>query len=131
MTIAKPKDVDEYIGSFPKDVQKILQQIRATIKKAVPEAEEKIGYAMPAFTLYKKPLVYFAAYENHIGFYSTPSGSEAFKKELSKYKTGKGSVQFPLDQPMPLALITKIVKFRAKENLEKTTKKNLLKKAKK
>jgi uncharacterized protein YdhG (YjbR/CyaY superfamily) len=114
----KPTSVEEYISRFPKKTQKILEEVRATIQKAAPKAVEGIGYAMPA---YKQdgPLVYFAGYENHIGFYATPSGSEAFTKELSKYKQGKGSVQFPIDQPMPLTLISKMVKFRVKENKEK------------
>jgi len=118
MRAAIAKDIDEYIAGFPKDIQKMLEQIRATIKKAAPGAEETIKYAMPTFTL-NGNLVYFAAFKNHIGFYPVPSGMEAFEKDLSVYKSGKGSVQFPLDQPMPLGLITKIVKFRVKENLEK------------
>ncbi|MBN1410823.1 MAG: DUF1801 domain-containing protein [Spirochaetales bacterium] len=114
--------IDEYIKSFPKEVQKILQQIRATIKKAAPDAEEAIKYRMPTFVL-NGNLVHFAAFKNHIGFYPIPSGITAFKNELSAYKQGKGSVQFPLDKPMPLALISKIVKFRVKENRAKATKK--------
>lgn len=117
---AEPKDIDEYIAGFPKDVQLILEQIRATVKEAAPDAEETIKYAMPTFTL-KGNLVYFAAFKNHIGFYATPTGNEAFKKDISGYKTGKGSVQFPLDKPMPLPLITKIVTFRVKQNLERST----------
>lgn len=117
MSTHKPNNIEEYIGSFPKDIQKILEQIRATIKKVAPDAEESIGYGMPAFKTNHKPLVYFAAYKNHIGFYATPNGHSAFAKELSIYKQGKGSVQFPLNQPMPLSLITKIVEFRVKENL--------------
>jgi uncharacterized protein YdhG (YjbR/CyaY superfamily) len=118
MRAAIAKDIDEYIAGFPKGIQKNLNQIRATIKKAAPGAEETIKYAMPTFTLHGN-LVYFAAFKNHIGFYPVPTGIDAFEKELSIYKTGKGSVQFPLDQPMPLGLIAKIVKFRIKENLEK------------
>ena len=117
-----PKDIDEYIAAFPKDVQAILERIRLTIRKAAPDAEETIKYQMPTFTL-KGNLVYFAVFKNHIGFYPIPTGIEAFKKELSVYKQGKGSVQFPLDKPMPLTLITKIVKFRVKENLERGKKK--------
>ncbi len=117
MTTNKPSNIDEYIALYPKDIQEILEQIRATIKKAAPEAEESIGYGMPAFKTNNKPLVYFAAYKNHIGFYATPNGHSAFAKELSTYKQGKGSVQFPLNQPMPLSLITKIVEFRVEENL--------------
>ncbi|HMJ46941.1 MAG TPA: DUF1801 domain-containing protein [Ferruginibacter sp.] len=114
----KPASIDEYIAGFQEQTQKILEQVRATIKKAAPGAEETISYAMPAFRL-NGYLVYFAAFKNHIGFYPAPSGSAAFIKELSPYKTGKGSVQFPLDKPMPLHLITKIVQFRVKENLQK------------
>ncbi len=123
MITTKPNNINEYIAGFPKDIQEVLEQIRATIKKAAPDAEETISYAMPTFTLNKAYLVYFAAFKNHIGFYALPSGNEAFKKELSQYKTGKGSIQFPLDKPMPLNLITKIVKFRIKESLEKGAKK--------
>ncbi|MCE9539686.1 MAG: DUF1801 domain-containing protein [Bacteroidetes bacterium] len=118
MIRAKAKNIDEYIAGFPKDIQKILEQVRSTIKKAVPEAEETISYAIPTFTL-NGNLVYFAAFKNHIGFYPAPRGNEAFKKELSTYKGGKGTVQFPIDKPLPLNLITKMVKFRAKENLER------------
>ena len=116
------KDIDEYIAGFPKDIQKILEQIRATIKKAAPDAEETIKYAIPTFT-FKGNLVHFAAFKNHIGFYPAPTGNEALEKELSIYKGAKGSVQFPLDKPMPLNLITKIVKFRVKKNFEKAGKK--------
>lgn len=118
MTGKKPNSVDEYIEGFPDETQRILKQVREAIKKAAPQAEEGIGYAMPAYTL-NGPLVYFAGYKSHIGFYATPSGHHAFEKELGKYKMGKGSVQFPLTEPMPLALITKMVKYRIKENLEK------------
>lgn len=114
----KPETTDDYIASFPEETQKVLQQVRATIKKAAPKAEEKISYGMPAFVL-NGNLVYFAGYKNHIGFYALPSGHRAFQKELSKYKMGKGSVQFPLGEPMPLKLITQIVKFRVIENAEK------------
>lgn len=110
--------IDEYIAGFPLETQKYLEEIRTTIKKIVPEATEVISYQMPAFKYYGI-LVYFAAYKNHIGFYPGASGIEAFKKELSGYKWAKGSVQFPLDHDLPLDLITKIVKFKAKENLEK------------
>ncbi len=110
------RDIDEYFSSFPKDVREILEQIRATIRKAAPDADEAISYGMPAFKL-KGNLVYFAAFKKHIGFYPVPTGIEAFKKELSAYKQGKGSVQFPIDESMPLDLISKIVKFRVKENL--------------
>ncbi len=117
-----PKDIDEYIVGFPKDIQTILQKIRKTIKKAAPEAQEKIGYQMPTFTL-NGNLVHFAAFKNHIGFYPTPSGTEKFKKEISVYKAAKGSIQFPLDQPIPYELISQIVEFRVKENLAKAKKK--------
>jgi len=122
MTIPKPKNVDVYIAGFPKDVQKILEQIRATIKKAAPAAGETIKYAMPTFTL-NGNLVYFAAYKKHIGFYPVPTGNKTFEKEFSAYKTGKGSIQFPLEKPMPLSLIKKIVAFRVKQNSEKARKK--------
>lgn len=114
----KPESTDEYIAGFPADVQVILNEVRSTIQQAAPEATEKISYGMPAF-VQDGNLVYFAAFTNHIGFYALPSGNEAFKKELSKYNTGKGSIQFPLDEPMPLKLITRIVKMRVKENKEK------------
>ncbi len=113
-----PAGVDEYIAAFPPEVQEILEKVRATIKGAAPDALECIAYAMPAYKL-NGPLVYFAGYKNHIGFYATPTGHEAFKKELSKYKEGKGSVQFPLDEPMPFKLIEKIMRFRVKENMAK------------
>ncbi|MBX3254068.1 MAG: DUF1801 domain-containing protein [Chitinophagaceae bacterium] len=120
MNTAKPANVEEYIASFPAGTQKILQLVRSTIQKAAPEAEESISYAMPAYTFNRKPLVYFAGYKNHIGFYATPNGHEAFKKELSVYKQGKGSVQFPIDEPMPVSLIAKIVKFRLQSIKENT-----------
>ncbi len=117
----KPKDIDEYIAGFPKVTQQILEEIRETIRKVVPEATEKISYAIPTFALNGKSLVYFAAFKNHIGFYPAPVGSETFKEELSAYKTGKGSVQFPLDEPLPLDLIRRIVKFRMHQNSQKNT----------
>ena len=110
------KNVDEYIKAFPQHVQKILEQVRATIKQKAPEAVESISYGMPGYKTQGKPLVYFAGYEKHIGFYATPTGHEEFAKELSKYKQGKGSVQFPLDKPIPLDLIASIVEFRVQEN---------------
>jgi uncharacterized protein YdhG (YjbR/CyaY superfamily) len=113
-----PTAVDEYIAAFPKEVQQLLQQMRIAIKAAAPKAEELISYGMPAYKL-NGMLVYFAAFKNHIGFYATPTGHKTFIKELSKYKQGKGSVQFPVEEPLPLTLITKIVKFRVKENEEK------------
>ncbi|MBM3294259.1 MAG: DUF1801 domain-containing protein [Candidatus Aminicenantes bacterium] len=112
---AKPANIDDYIAGFPKDVQEKLRTLRATIRKSAPRAVEKISYGMPAFAL-NRVLVYFAAFENHIGFYPTSSGIEAFQRELTAFKGGKGSVRFPLDKPLPLALIAKIVKFRVREN---------------
>ena len=115
--------VDKYIKTFPENVQIILKQIRSTIKENAPEAEESIAYKMPAYKTNGRPLVYFAGFKNHIGFYATPTGHTQFEKELSKYKQGKGSVQFPLDKPMTLTLIARIVKFRVEENnLKKRTK---------
>jgi uncharacterized protein YdhG (YjbR/CyaY superfamily) len=114
------KDIDSYIAEQVPDVRARLEQIRQAIKTTAPKAEEVISYGMPAFKFHGM-LVYFAAFKNHIGFYALPSGNEAFQKELSAYKQGKGSIQFPLDKPVPLALIKKIVKFRVKENLEKVT----------
>ena len=111
-------DIDKYISGFPKEVQIILEEIRTTIRQAAPDAAETIKYAMPTFVL-NGNLVHFAAFKNHIGFYPVPSGIEAFKTELSVYKGAKGSVQFPINEPMPLGLISKIVKFRVKENLQK------------
>ena len=116
--MAKPKDIDTYIAGHPKEVQKLLEQFRATVKKQAPGAEELISYGIPAFRL-NGLLVWFAAHAKHIGFYPRASAIEAFKKDLTAYKTAKGSVQFPLDKPLPVGLITKILKFRIKENLEK------------
>ena len=113
-----PKNIDDYMAGFPEDVQKILQKIRQTIRKAAPGAEEAISYGLPTFKL-KGNLVHFAAFKSHIGFYPVPTGIEKFKKELEVYEQGKGSVQFPLDQPIPYGLISRIVKFRVKENLAK------------
>ena len=115
------KNTDEYIKQFSKKQQNALKEIRKAIKAAAPEAEEVISYQMPAYKQ-NGVLVYFAAYENHIGFYPTPSGIEAFKKEIAGYKSAKGSVQFPIDEPMPLDLVTKMVKYRIKENEPKTKK---------
>lgn len=115
---AIPTNVDAYIASFPEETQTLLEQLRATIKKAAPGADELISYQMPAYK-YNGMLVYFAGYKNHIGFYPTASGIANFTKDLSDFKNSKGAVQFPLDKPLPLQLVTKIVKFRVKENLEK------------
>ncbi len=114
----KPTNIDEYLLSFPIDIQKKLEQMRNSIKKAAPKANEVISYGMPAFKL-NGMLVWFAAHTKHIGFYPRARGIEAFKKELSIYKWAKGSVQFPLDKPLPLGLITKMVKFRVNENMER------------
>ncbi|HWK03519.1 MAG TPA: DUF1801 domain-containing protein [Puia sp.] len=111
-------DIDEYIATFPKDIQQKLEAIRAMIHKTAPQAEEAIKYAMPTFVL-NGNLVHFAAFKNHIGFYPAPAGISAFAKELSAYKGAKGSVRFPLDKPIPLTLISKIVKFRVKNNQER------------
>jgi len=115
--------IDEYIAAFPTETQKLLGELRAVIKKAAPEAEEKISYQMPTFAL-KGNLVHFAAYKNHIGFYPTPSGIKAFERELSVYESSKGAVQFPMDKPLPLKLIGKIVQFRVAENLKKAKEKS-------
>ena len=115
--------IDEYIATFPKDIQKILEALRGTIKAAAPKAEEKISYQMPTFTLNGKYLVYFAGWKTHIAFYGAPRGNTEFKEDLSIYEAGQGTLKFPLDRPMPLDLITKIVKFRAAENLKRTDKK--------
>ena len=109
------ESIDEYIADFPEDIQKRLRDMRATIKAAAPEATEKISYQMPTFYL-KGNLVHFAAFKNHIGFYPVPSGIEAFKEELSAYENSKGGVRFPLSKPLPLDLITRIVRFRVAEN---------------
>jgi uncharacterized protein YdhG (YjbR/CyaY superfamily) len=115
MKSAPPPNMDAYIESFPPEVQVLLQQIRATVHDAAPAATEDIKYGMPAF-IWNGHLVLFAAFKNHIGFYPAPTGVKSFEKDLAGYKTGKGSVQFPLDRPMPLKLITKIVQYRLKKN---------------
>ena len=111
------KTIDEYIEAFPTNVQNLLEKMRKTIRKGAPEAIEVISYQMPTFKLNGKNLVHFAAFKNHIGFYPIPTGIEAFKEELSQYKQGKGSVQFPIDKPIPYDLVEKVVKYRVKENL--------------
>lgn len=116
-----PSTIEEYIKGFPPGTQKLLKEIRSTIRKAAPDAQEKISYAMPAFSQ-NGILVYFAAFKNHIGFYPTSSAIELFQNELMAYKSGKGSIQFPLDKPLPKTLITEIVKFRVQENLGKKKK---------
>ncbi|MFN0276633.1 MAG: iron chaperone [Chitinophagales bacterium] len=124
MSANKPETIDAYISGFPEPLQKLMQQLRATIKKAAPGAEEKISYAIPTFYL-EGNLVHFAASKNHIGFYPAPSGLKAFAKEVAKFKNSKGAVQFPFDKPLPLSLITKIVKYRVKENILITKRKKL------
>jgi len=111
-------NIDEYIAGFPDDVQVALKQVRAAVRKAAPKAEEAIKYAMPGFVLHSN-LVFFSAFKKHIGFYSVPTGKAEFKKDFAPYKTGRGSIQFPLNEPMPLKLITKIVKYRVKQNTVK------------
>jgi len=123
----KPSNIDEYMAGLPENIQKILEELRSTIRKAAPAAEETINYGIPTFTL-NGNLVHFAAFKNHIGFYPAPSGIEAYKKELSVYDGAKGSVQFPIKDKLPLALITKIVKFRVKENIERAKEKTKSKK---
>src|SRR5687768_11127308 len=118
MAKSTKNDVDQYIASFPKEMQERLQTLRKIILKEVPDAEEKIGYGIPTYKLNGKNLVHFGGFKNHVGFYPTPSGLTAFEKELSGYLAGKGSAQFPNDKPLPVTLITKIVKFRVKENQE-------------
>ncbi len=115
----KPQNVDEYISGFPKETQKALEEVRITIKKAAPEAEEMISYAIAAFKLNGKGLIYYAGNKNHIGLYPTPAGDDEFKKEISIYKSGKSTIQFPLSKPIPLDLVTKIAKFRIAENSQK------------
>lgn len=112
---AKFTTMDGYIASFPKEVQGILEQIRAIIRNAAPGATEAISYQIPTFKLNGSNLVHFAAWKDHIGFYATPSGNVAFKKELARYKVAKGSIQFPLGEPVPYDLVTKMVKFRVQE----------------
>ncbi|MBC8060796.1 MAG: DUF1801 domain-containing protein [Clostridiaceae bacterium] len=119
--------IDEYILGFPPEIQETLNKLRKVIKESAPDAEEKISYQMPTFAFHGN-LVHFAAYKNHIGFYPAPSGIDEFKKELSEYKGAKGSVQFPIEKPLPYELITKIVNFRVAENIaraEEKSKKNI------
>ena len=118
----KVENIDDYISDFPGETQKYLNEMRELIRKLAPDSVESISYAIPTFSLNEKYLVYFAGFKNHIGLYPTPVGMEAFKEELSNYKTGKGSVQFPLNKPLPIALITKIVKYQIEQNEIKTKK---------
>lgn len=116
MSRSQFKTIDEYIAKFPKSVRDVLEELRQVIRESAPKAEETISYGIPTFDLKGKHLVHFAAYKNHVGFYPTSSGIKAFKKELSPFKTSKGTVQFPLDKPVPFDIVKKIVKFRVKEN---------------
>jgi uncharacterized protein YdhG (YjbR/CyaY superfamily) len=123
MKSAAAKDIDEYIASYPRGVQEKLQKIRNIVRKAAPDAEEAIKYQIPTFVLHGN-LVHFAAFENHIGFYPTPSAIEAFSSELTGYQRAKGSVQFPLDKPLPVGLIKRMVEFRIEEIRDKLAAKN-------
>jgi uncharacterized protein YdhG (YjbR/CyaY superfamily) len=117
MNTLKKNNINEYIEGFPEEIRILLELIRKTIREAAPGAEEAISYGMPAYKL-NGPLVYFAGYKNHIGFYPTASGIEAYKEKLSGYKWSKGAVQFPVNKPLPLDLIDEIVKFRVNYNLK-------------
>jgi uncharacterized protein YdhG (YjbR/CyaY superfamily) len=119
------KTVNDYIETFPKSQQQLLKQMRATIQQAAPNAVESISYGMAAYKLNGKPLVYFAGFENHIGFYATPNTHIQFARQLAKYKQGKGSVQFPINKALPLTLVTKMVKFKVKQLQQKTTNKKI------
>jgi uncharacterized protein YdhG (YjbR/CyaY superfamily) len=125
---ARFRTIDEYIATFPENIQALLESVRATINAAAPDAEERISYQMPAFVLHGN-LVYFAAWKNHIGFYPASSGIAAFQDELAIYQGAKGSLRFPIDQPLPLDLISRIVQFRVTENLNKAEAKASKKKA--
>ena len=125
---AAPGTIDEYISSFPAGVQKVLQEVRTTIRNAAPDAIEAMKYGIPTFVLGEN-LVHFGGFKTHVGFYPSPSGIEAFKKEPSAYEGAKGSVRFPLDRRMPLPLISRIVKFRVQEVQQKSAKKKVIKKA--
>lgn len=119
MATRKPASIDDYIAGFPKETQTVLNQVRETIKNTVPEAEETISYAIPAFILNKTYLVYFAGYKHHVSLYPAPKGNEAFEKEIAGYRSGKGTIQFPLDKLLPLGLVTKIVRYNLKENVKR------------
>ena len=121
----KISSIDEYIETFPEDIQTILKQVRKTIKAAAPETGEKISYGMPTFTLNGKYLIYFAGWKSHISLYPIPIGDEAFNKEISQYVAGKGTLKFPIDKPIPLKLITKIVKLKIAESVTGTDEKNI------
>ena len=128
-SIKTPESVDEYILNYPADIQKKITEIRSVIKKAAPDAVEKVSYGMPAYT-FKGMLLYYAAHTNHIGFYPTPSAIEAFRKELSAYKPSRGTIHFPLDKPLPIKLIKDITAFRVQENIFKEELKAQKKKSK-
>lgn len=116
----KPNTINEYIAGFPPEIQPLLEKIRSIIKKAVPKAEETISYAIPAFKQKGKTFIYFSGFKHHVGLYPAPRGHEDFKEELKNYKGGKGTVQFPIDQPLPADLIKRIAQFRLKESEEKS-----------
>jgi len=120
---SKINSIDEYIDTFPEDMQTILKQVRKTIKAAAPEAGERISYGIPTFTLNDKYLIYFAGWKHHISIYPIPIGDDAFNQEIAPYVAGKGSLKFPIDKPMPLKLITKIVKLKVAESLSRTDQK--------
>jgi uncharacterized protein YdhG (YjbR/CyaY superfamily) len=129
MATLKPKNIDEYISKCPPDTQEILEQVRATIKKVVPDAEETISYGIPTFNLNGTYLIYFAAYKKHIGVYPVPGTLNQIDMEFAAYKTsGKGTIQFPLNEPMPMNLITQLVRFQVKQNIERAVKKKQTKK---
>jgi uncharacterized protein YdhG (YjbR/CyaY superfamily) len=119
----KPATVEEYISGFPKEIQTILQEVRALIRKEVPDAEEMISYGIPTFKLKGQVLIYFAGYQKHISIYPAPRGNEMFKEELARYKGGKGTVQFPIGKPIPFDLIFRMLKFRLEESAKKAVKK--------
>lgn len=119
MATQKSANIDEYIAGFPKASQNVLEQVRSVIRSEAAGAEETISYAIPAFTLNKQYLIYFAGYKNHISLYPVPKGSEVFNKEISAYKTGKGTMQFPLDKPLPIKLISKIIRYSIKVNIKR------------
>ncbi len=127
MNSTKPATIAEYVTTFSPEVQELLEKIRVTVKNLVPDAEEVISYGIPAYSLNKTTIIYFGAFKQHIGFYALSSGNQAFKEELAAYKVGRGSIQFPLDKPLPLDLIAKIVTFRLQEIAEKEAQKKAAK----
>ena len=118
MTKTRPKTIDDYIAGYPKDAQRLLQKMKLTIRKAAPKSEERISYSMPAFDQ-DGILVWFAAFKEHIGFYPKTSAITSFKKDLTKYEVSKGTIRFPMDKPLPVSLVSRIVKYRIKENRDK------------